>query len=270
MSSVGDRTRERIGTARARYEGSWIGAIGLQLKELDFVNQITLFGAALLWSGVPLIIVLSSLADEPIDDDLSRHIGLDAHGARIVQAVFRTAPAHAVVPIVTGVLFSAAGVVAVVGSLQGVYEKVFRLEPRGWRGLPRWIAWTGVVIALLVLEGALSGLARRTVGPIVRDLLELVAATLVLWWTMHYLLAGRIPWRALVRPAVVTGGLWLALGLFSSVYFSPVLISDSRTYGEIGVVFSLLTWFFLIGAVLVLGPVCGVVWQARSEVRARR
>ncbi len=32
-----------------------------------------------------------------------------------------------------------------------------------------------------------------------------------------------------------------------------------------GVVFSLLTWFFLIGAIVVLGALLGAVWQAHVE-----
>jgi hypothetical protein len=64
-------------------------------------------------------------------------------------------------------------------------------------------------------------------------------------------------WRALIRPALVTGALWLVLAIFSSLYFSGVVVSDSREYGTIGVVFTLLTWFILIGMVIVLGATCG-------------
>jgi hypothetical protein len=32
----------------------------------------------------------SSIANQRIDDDSSRHIGLDSHGAAIVRTVFRT------------------------------------------------------------------------------------------------------------------------------------------------------------------------------------
>ena len=39
--------------------------------------------------------------------------------------------------------------------------------------------------------------------------------------------------------------------------------SDSRTYGTIGAVFSILTWFIAIGAVIILGAVAGVVWEDR-------
>ena len=257
--------RERLAGVRARYEDSWASEVGHQLKALDFVNWITIFGAALLWSALPLIILLSSLANQRIDDDLSRHIGLNSHGAHIVETLFRSTPAHGVEPILTGFLFCFSGVVAVVSSLQLIYERVFGQEPRGWRNLPRGLSWIVALVALLVLDGVVNRPVKHAAGVVVLDLLGVVSTTLFFWWTLHFLLAGRVSWQRLVRPAMSSGVLWLALGLFSSVYFSPIVISDSRAYGTIGVVFSLLTWFFLIGAIVVLGAVTGAVWQAHSE-----
>src|SRR5690242_16738131 len=141
--------RERIAAARSRYDASWAGGVGRELKALDFVNWITMFGAALLWSALPLIILLSSLANERIDDDLSRHIGLNSHGAHIVHTLFRGTPAHSVEAIATGFLFCFAGVVAVVSSLQLIYERIFGLDPRGWRNLPRGLVWLVVLLVLL-------------------------------------------------------------------------------------------------------------------------
>jgi membrane protein len=266
-SRLRDRAHARIGAAQTRYERSWTGEVGRQLKDLDFVNWITIFGAALLWSAVPLIILLSSLANERIDDDISRHIGLNHHGAQIVHSLFRGTPAHAIEPIVTGILLSLAGVIAAVSSLQLIYERIFGQEHRGWRNLPRWIAWTAVLVVLVIIEGATNGPIRSAGGPAVVYVIGVVMNTVFFWWTMHFLLAGQVPWRPLVRPAVTTAALWLGLALFSSVYFSPILVSDSHTYGTIGVVFSLLTWFFLIGGVIVLGAVCGAVWQAHADKR---
>jgi len=259
--------RDRVATARARYAESWAAEVAKQLKALDLVTWITMFGAALLWSALPLVILLSSLANEAIDDDLSRHIGLNSEGAHIVRTLFRGTPAHAVEPIVTGFVFCFAGVMAVVSSMQVIYERVFALEPRGWRGLPRWIVWTAVLLALLVVDGVINRPVKHATATGVLDLIGLALTTLFFWWTMHYLLAGRVVWRLLVRPAIVTGLLWFALALFSSVYFSPILISDSHTYGTIGVVFTLLTWFFLIGGVIVVGVVLGAAWQAHADRR---
>ena len=263
--SVLDRARARVTAVRSRYEASWASEIGRELKALDFFNWITVFGATLLWSALPLIILLSSFADERIDDDLSRHIGLNSRGAHIVQTLFRGTPAHGVEPILTGFLFTLGGVVAVVSSLQFIYERVFGQEPRGWRNMPRGIVWLVALLALLAIDDVINGPIRHATDPAVLDLVSLVSTTLFFWWTLHYLLSGRISWRRLFRPALSSGVLWVCFGLFSSVYFSPLLISDSHTYGTIGVVFTLITWFFLIGAIIVLGAVFGAAWQAHAE-----
>jgi len=87
-------------------------------------------------------------------------------------------------------------------------------------------------------------------------------------WTMHFLLAGRVHWRQLIRAAVVSGLLWVAFAVFSSLYFSSALISENRLYGTLGVVFILLTWFIAAAAaVVVLGATCGAVWQERANRR---
>lgn len=200
-----DRARERSAAVRERYRASWAGELGRELKALDFVNWITVFGASLLWSAVPLIILLSSLANERIDDDLSRHIGLNSQGAHIVRTLFRGTRAHGVEAILTGFLFCFSGVVAVVGSLQLIYERIFGQEPRGWRNLPRGIAWIAVLLALLVFDGVINGPVRHDAGLAVLDVVGLVTTTVFCWWTLHFLLSGRVRWRRLVRPAVTTG-----------------------------------------------------------------
>jgi hypothetical protein len=50
---------------------------------------------------------------------------------------------------------------------------------------------------------------------------------------MHFLLAGRVRWRRLPRPAILTAFGWIGLELFSAAYFSPAIISDSRLYGPV-------------------------------------
>ena len=263
------RARRWLKAARARYEGSWIAAIAARLNALHFFDWTTIFGAELLWSALPFIILLSSVANERIDDDLSRHIGLNGQGAKILRGLFRNSPTHAFVPIATGLLFTLAGVIAVVASLQLLYERAFAQEHRGWRDLPRYIAYVAILLAVLIAEGSLSGPERRAAGPVVQAVLTFVVVAVFFAWTMHFLLAGRVPWRRVIRPALVTAVLWLGLAFFSSAYFSSVVIDDSRTYGTIGVVFTLLTWFILIGGVIVLGAALGAVWQQERGNDAR-
>lgn len=264
ITSAKDRSRPWLSAGRRRYEGSWVQAVVTQLKDIEVTTWTTVFGAELLWSALPFIILLSSLANERIDDDLSRHIGLNTQGAHIVRTLFRNSPSHALLPILTGLLFTVAGVIAVVASLQVLYERVFKQEPRGLRGLPRYLIWVVVLFGVLIADGSASR-SEHQAGAVVQALLTCVVVFAFFAWTIHFLLAGRVSWRRVIRPALVTAVFWVALAFVTSAYFSSVVIDDSRTYGTIGVVFTFLTWFIMIGVVIVLGAVIGAVWQLRAE-----
>lgn len=211
--SPGNRARQQLAAARRRYEGSWVQDLRARLKALDLVNWTTVFGAELLWSVLPLLILPSSLANERGDDDVSRHIGVNGQGAHIVRELFRNSPTFSLVPILTGLIVALAGTIAVVGSLQVLYERAFDIEQRKWRDIPRAVAWLVVLLGALIAEGIISKPVRTTSGPVVELVVRFVAALIFFWWTMHFLLAGRAPWRALIRPALVTALLWIALAL---------------------------------------------------------
>ena len=110
--------RRCVSAARDRLEGSAAQGFFRRLGAIDFVNSIVLFGASLLLSALPFIILLSSLANHRIDTDLSRHIGLNSQGASIVSQLFRSSPGHSAAVIVTALILAAAGTMAVAGSLQ--------------------------------------------------------------------------------------------------------------------------------------------------------
>lgn len=235
-----------------------------QLSALDFVNTSVLFGAALLISVLPFVILVSSLANHTIDADLSRHIGLNRQGALIVSQLFTSAPAHSVAGIGSALVFATAGTMAVAGSLQVIYERVFGQRHRGWRDVPRFAVWVAVLFGALVAESVISQPVHAAVGTVGQGLVTYVGVAVFFWWTMHFLLAGRVHWRHLVRPAIATALFWIGLELFSAAYFSAAIVADSRLYGPIGVVFSLMIWFIAIGAVIVLGAVAGETWNQRK------
>ena len=263
--SATDRARRLVAAARHRYQGSWIQDVATQLKLLDAGKWTTVFGAELLWSMLPLLILLSSLANARIDGELSRHIGVSGEGVQIVRSLLRSSPVHPLVPIVTGLVFALVGAVSLANSVQVLYERSFDQQPRGWRDTPRLVVWLVALLGVLAVAGIISKAALTTTGPVTEWLERFIVATLFFWWTMHFLLGGRVGWRRLVRPALVTGILWIGMAVFSSAYFSPVVEEDSRLYGTIGVVFSFLTWFIVIGSVIVLGAAIGAVWQKRRE-----
>jgi hypothetical protein len=58
------RAGRRLNAAQDLYEGSWVQALDPRLKAVDFLSWTTIVGAELLWSALPFIILLSSLANQ--------------------------------------------------------------------------------------------------------------------------------------------------------------------------------------------------------------
>ncbi len=256
-------------SARNWFEGSLAQSFVRQLRELDFAGQAMLFGAGLLVSVLPFVILLSAFASQRVDDDISLLMGLDRRAARIVDHLFTSAPASLNAATVTSLVFVTAGILAVASSLQQIYEKVFHQAHRGLRDLFRLLTW----IVVLCLAVAFDSVAERPVssaaGGWLAPLVTVAIMTPFVWWTMHFLLAGRVPWRRLLPSAIITGVFFGGLGVFSKFYFSETIVSDSKTYGTVGAIFGILTWFIAIGAAIILGAVAGVVWEDRRNCSSR-
>ena len=246
-------------------EGSLVRDLIGQLRRLDVVNQAMLFGAGLLISLLPFLILLSSFASRRVDDDIALRLGLDHRAAGIVSHLFSSSSASLNAATVTSVVFVGAGMLAVAGSLQQIYEKAFHQEHRGMRDVPRLTAWVVALCGMVAFESLVGRPVRDTASG--SGLVELVTFAIFMpffWWTIHFLLRGRVGWRRLLPSAVATGVGFVGLGVFSKFYFSSSIISDDKTYGAIGAVFSLMTWLIAIGAVIMLGAVTGAVWEDRG------
>src|SRR2546430_1262459 len=69
---VGDRAWSAV---RRRFEGSLAQGLVLQLKAIDFSDQVMLFGAGMLVSLLPFLILLSAFASQRVDDDIALRLG---------------------------------------------------------------------------------------------------------------------------------------------------------------------------------------------------
>jgi membrane protein len=262
----GGGPRRWAAAAQARYQGSLAQSFATELRTLDFTQQIILLGAGLLVSLLPFLILLSAFASTRIDDDIALRLGLNQRASGIVSRLLTSSPAVLNVATSTSLLFVTAGTLAVAGSLQQIYEKAFRQDHRGMRDIYRLPIWVVVLCAAVALESIVARPVRSAPGgAVLAELVTFAVMTPFFWWTMHFLLAGRVPWRKLLLPAIATGFCFAGLGVFSKFYFSSTIISDSRTYGTIGAVFGILTWLIAIAAVIIIGVVAGVVWEGRTD-----
>jgi membrane protein len=252
---------------RSRYQRSFTADVFRQLGEINFADRVLVFGASLLLSVLPLIIVLSAYASHRVEEDITHHLGLSGEGARIVDHLFKASVKSFNLAIFITLLLSFAGTIAVARSVEAIYERAFDQAPLAqMEALLRCTVWVVVVTAFVVADAAIGkSLRDEPAGPMILAVTELVGFTLFFWFSIHFLLAGRQPWRRLAPAAILTSALWVGLGIFAAFYFSSTLVSDSNTYGTIGVTFTLASWFVAMGAVLALGAVIGAVWQRRRH-----
>ena len=257
-------TRAVSERVHSRYAGSRLQLIVARLRDIGFFTSITLFGAAFLLSTLPFIILMSSFANRRIEDDLSHHLGLNEQASRIVEQLFSHSTSRATPAVVIAVVLSVIGAAGVAGTLQNDYERIFGTIHHGKGNALRLLIWAGGICGWFMFDALISaGTRPLPAGRLLNALIGFVATYGFFWWSMHFLLAGNVPWARLRLPAAVTATLWLALEGLAALYFSSTITSDSRIYGTIGVVFSLLTWFIAIAAVILIGAVTGEVWQQR-------
>src|SRR3974390_2266856 len=111
---------------RDHYEGSVVEDLVKGLGEVEFGDQIIIFGASFLLSVLPLILLLGFFANSRVDDNIATRLGLNAEGSHIVEKLFatNTHPAFTFGFIVTLAL-SLAGTIAGGGSGEGRFGRGF-------------------------------------------------------------------------------------------------------------------------------------------------
>jgi membrane protein len=77
------------------------------------------------------------------------------------------------------------------------------------------------------------------------------------WWGLHFLLGGRVSYRAAVPGAVVTVAFLAGLRVFSALVFQPLIVTNAVTYGALGTVLIVQSWLIGVGWVIYSGQLFG-------------
>jgi membrane protein len=195
-------------------------------------------GATLLLCAVPFLLVAIALTGRSAVSALTVRLGLNQQAAADVGHLFTSSSATS--NAVTGLswaFFILAGIAAAT-AVQVLYLRVFGLDSRGLRDRLRAVIW----LVLVVGWGAVAtsvGPGFRASSPVLWWIVNIPAFIGLWWFTMWFLLAGRVSWRRLFPCAVATGAFWLGIYAVFSVIFSGMVISYDQKYGPIGVVFGL-------------------------------
>jgi membrane protein len=125
------------------------------------------------------------------------------------------------------------------------------------------VIWLALAAGWFTL-GTAVGPGFRASAPVLWWIVNIPAVIGGWWFTMWFLLAGRVSWRRLYPCAVATGAFRLGMYAVFSVIFSGMVTSYDQKYGPIGVVFGLMSFFIAIGVVITLGAAVGLMWQDRG------
>jgi membrane protein len=260
---IGRRVRHASEMAEEKYSGSAAEDLWHRLDALDFMNQAMILTGTLLLCAFPFLLATAGLAGVSAASSLSRRLGLNQQAAADVGHLFTSSAATSAT--LTGIFFALLVLFGVAGVsvVQELYLRIFGIDPRGIRDLPRKLIMLGLVVGWLFL-GALVGPSVRAAGPVAFGVVVLVGYTGFWWFTMRFLLAGRVPWRRLFSSAMATGLCWLGMVAVFSATFSGMVISSYDRYGPIGIVFDIMSYLLAIGVVIILGGVVGLVWEERG------
>lgn len=238
-----------------------------RLQSAAVLDRAMLFAALLMLMMFPFMIVISASIGRDFSTTLSRRMGLNSQASRIVSDLFAHGASSSGGSTASWSILLIFGILAVASALQRLYEDLHGLPAMtGLRSIVRRLVW---VSTFLVTFAGLGAIAHLLHGRAILGVVWFCALTGFFWWTLFWLLSGRVSWRRLLPSAVFTALFYIGLGIFSALYFSNTVESNYKSYGPIGAVLGMMSWLVAVAVVLILGSICGLVWD-RSGLSVRK
>ena len=230
----------------------------------------------LFFLSLPLILIfvgglgLTGASDRGTAEDVVRSSGTTAAVARSI------AGATADLSVLEHLVVLGIGVFGTYFAARGLLKTLARINSAAWRvpmvkpanALRAVAIVLGIVTALVLLSHEWNQIRDRL------GTLEFMVALPVvggIYGALFVALLAQLPrpdearWSRLVPGALFVGVVLAALQAFVLGYIARKLSSSSELYGGVGTAIVVLFWLYLIGRVLVLGPILdGVLWRRRA------
>ncbi len=254
-SSAADRS-SWFGRLRRVISRSPVGRGWRRSSALELGSRSLGFAALGFLTLVPLLIIVSSADPEHgrgFAQWLGNGLGVSTTSRADVEQLF-TRPGQALrTTTAFGIAALAVFGLTLGAAVQTGYEKVWDLPPARWWARWRHVVWLGVLTGYLFVS-ATTTLRRE---PLAGGTVASLSAVLFIWWSQRMLLGGRILWSALLPGAVATMIGLLGLRVFSRLVFSPLIASNTVSYGPVGTVLVIQSWLVGVGVVVFGGALVG-------------
>ena len=230
-------------------------------REFELMERSMGFAALAMLTVFPLLVVVAA-AGAVSRYGLARWViygmGLTGSSARAVIQLF-SAPARVLgTTSVFSLVLAAVFGVTFAGSVQAGFERIWSLPAGPWHKIWRQAVWAAVLIGYIYAAATAGPLTHRASDQTaVRVSIALVLGIAFFWWGLHFLVGGRVSYRAALPGAVATVAFLAGLRAFSALVFQPLIVSNAVTYGALGTVLVLQSWLIGVGWVIYGGQLFG-------------
>ncbi|WP_157597243.1 YhjD/YihY/BrkB family envelope integrity protein [Streptacidiphilus rugosus] len=229
--------------------------------EVELLQRSMAFAALFFVTLVPLLVVIAA-ASTAHGSGISRWVtdalGLSGEGASSVQRLFVSQRQILSATTVFGLASLAVFGISLMASVQGAYERIWRLSPGPWHNAWRQATGLAGLIGYILLAAFSGSPWRHTAAqPTLRVLATVIGGIALFWWLPHLLLASRASWRELLPGSLATIVALAGLQVFSRLVFAPLLVTNAVSYGTVGTVLVVQSWLIGVGYSVYLGAIVG-------------
>jgi membrane protein len=271
----GHATRRRILAGRAWWKRSLYGHGYRRIRELDLDTHALALCAQQVLCTAPLIVatgaVLDRLTGRGAAYFLNRFFGLSGRSAQAIDHLFgRTSSTISTFALLFAMITAAFFTTSVAAVQQRAFEMIWTLRRViGVRSYLRQLVWAialGLYSSALLWFGRLGRQLDQHWGrPAMLPVMVAQGGLTLLfyWWSQHWLLGGRVRWRALLPGAVSVAVGTTVLFRLTRVFMPGQISWQVRAYGMIGAVFDLSVWLMVLSVMIFGGVLLGALLTQR-------
>ncbi|MGW0747845.1 hypothetical protein [Streptomyces sp. NPDC002587] len=193
--------------------------------------------------------ILAGIGNKDVAEQIIDRYGLTGAGADAVRQIFSSAADTSVG--VLGALFLLISTLSFARAVQRLFEQTWRLKPLSVRNTVNDAKWALVFVIYVPVSGWLVAVTGRGHLTLAVNMLEASLTGLFLVWGGWILSAKRIPWRDLLPFGVIASVSTVVYFVGAQLYLPRLFNSYADRYGAVGVVFAMLSAFFVIVLVVV-------------------
>ena len=230
-------------------------------KEFELMHRALGFAALAILTVIPLLILVAAADPAPhrgLAGWVVYGMALTGSSADAVTRLF-SAPARVLgTTSVFSVLVLSVSGVALAGSVQGGFERIWGLPAGPWHKIWRQAVWLAALIAYIYAAATVGSVTNggpaETAG---RVAVAVVLGIAFFWWGLRFLIGGRVSYLAAMPGAVATLVGLAGLRTFSGLVFEPLIVRNAVSYGALGTVLIVESWLIGVGWVVYAGQLFG-------------